>query len=95
MIFAVSTVSTRSSSWQYVDFSKLCATTISHREDALKVLTRRSIYSSGIEVSVDNQLLLITCVDDDEERRVIAARRIREDETEDELNKVIKRTTRK
>lgn len=96
VIFAVGTVSTRVSSWQYVDFSKLCANIISHRGEALKALTRCSVYSSRIEVSVDDQLLLlITCVDDDEERRVIAARRIREDETEDELNKVIKTTTRK
>lgn len=96
VIFAVGMVSTRSSSWQYVDFSKLCANTISSREEALKALIRRSVYSPGIEVAVDDQLLLlITCVDDDEERRVIAARRIREDESEDELNKVIKRTTRK
>lgn len=96
VIFAVGTVSTRSSSWQYVDFSKLCSNTICYREEALKTLTRRSIYSSTIEVSADDQLLLlITCVDDDEERRVIVARRIREDETEDELNKVVKRTTRK
>ena len=96
VIFAVGTVSTNPASWKYVDFTKLCSSNISHREDAMKVLTSRSVYSSGIEVSADDQLLLlITCVDDDEERRVIAVRRIREDETEDELNKVIKRTTRK
>lgn len=96
VIFAVATVSTNPSSWRYVDFSRLCSGTIRHREDALEALIRRSIYSSGIEVSADDQLLLlITCVDDDDERRVIVARRIREDENEETLEKLIRRTTRK
>ena len=96
VIFAVGTVSTRASSWQYVDFSRLCSSVISYREEALKALIRRSVFASGLEVSADDQLLLlITCVDDDAERRVVAARRIRPDETEEELNKIVKRTTRK
>lgn len=96
VIFAVGIVSTNPASWKYVDFTKLCSSVISWREEALKALIRRSVYSSGIEVSADDQLLLlITCVDDDDERRVIVARRIREGETEDELNKIIRRTTKK
>lgn len=96
VIFVVGTVSTNPASWKYVDFTNLCSDNTSYREDALKALIRRSIYSSAIEVSADDQLLLlITCVGDDDERRVIVARRIREDETEDELNKIVRRTTKK
>lgn len=96
VIFAVCNVSINPSSWRYVDFTKLCSNVISWREEALNSLIRRSVYSSGIEVSADDQLLLlITCVADDTERRVIVARRIRDGETEDELNKLVRKTTKK
>lgn len=96
VIFMVGTISTRSSSWQFVDLSRLCSSMISYREEALKTLLRRSVYTSGIDVAADDQLLLmVTCVDDDTERRVIAARRIRTDETEEDLNEVVQRTRKK
>lgn len=65
MIFAVGTFSTHATSGRYVNFSWLCSRTIAYREEALKMLSRCSIYTSGIDVAADDQLLqLITCVDD-------------------------------
>lgn len=93
VIFAVCTISTYPSSLRYVDFAKMCSSVISWREEALQSLLKWSVYASDIKVSADDQLLfLITCVDDESERRVVAARRICEDETEEELLEIVKWT---
>ena len=94
VIFAVATISTDAANWRYIDFAKLLSSSISHRRAALNALIRQSRYTSTLDVAPDDQLLLlITCVDDETDRRVIAARRIREDETEEALQKLVRRTT--
>lgn len=86
VIFAVSTVSTNPQNRAYVDFGRLCTSVISVREETLRALRARSMFSSSISVAADDQLLLlITCVGDETDRRVVAARRVRPDETEASL----------
>lgn len=96
VIFAVSNITTRKTSWRYMNFSFLCSSIISLRQEALEKLLSCSCYSGRIPVSAEDQVvLLITCVENDDERRVIAARRIRPGETEEELMESIQRTRKK
>ena len=53
---------------------------------------KKSVLALEAAMKQDQLLLLITCVDDQDERRVVAARRIREDETEDGLQRSVNRT---
>lgn len=90
VIFAVGTVSLDHDSWRYLDISKLNSTQVEKRQEALTMLRRASVFSSGVTVLPEDQvLLLITCVDNDDERRVVAARRIREGEDEESLRKLV------
>ena len=92
VIFAVGTISTRTTYAAYVDFNKLNSAQLSLRQEALDALLRCSVYRTGLSVTPEDQLLLlITCAADDEDRRVIAARRIRPDETEQELQEIVQR----
>ncbi len=96
VIFAVGTVSTDPKNWRYVNWSHLNSTVVANRESAIASLLRFSVYGKYIDVQADDQiLLLITCVDDPAERRVVAARRIRADETEAELQKLVQKTRKK
>lgn len=93
VIVAVGSISTRPDSGRYVDFFHLCSSTIRYREEALRALLRRSVFSTEIGVAADDQLLvLVTCVENDEERRVVVARRIRPGETEEALQRLVRRT---
>lgn len=87
VIFSVATVSLQHYDAHYLNFAKLNSSTVPWREEAIEVLKKHSLYSPVIDVSAEDQiLLLVTCIDDeDHERRVIAARRIREGETEEAL----------
>ena len=92
VIFAVGNVSTDVSSWRYVNWGWLISSSVVLREKAIDSLFMLSIYNRGIDVRADDQLLmLITCVDEAEDRRVVAARRIREDESEEELKKKVQK----
>lgn len=96
VIFSVAVISTDPGNWQFVNFAKLNSMSIKNRQEALESLIRRSVYASGLDVIPQDQLLLlVTCVEDDDLRRVIAARRLREDETESELQKTINRTRKR
>lgn len=96
VIFAVSTVSTDPKSWRYVNWAHLNSTAVASRESAIASLLRQSVYGQYIDVRADDQiLLLITCVDDPAERRVVAARRLRDNETEAELQKLVQKTRKK
>lgn len=78
---------------RYVNFVQLLSPIISQRQEALDALQRCSLYASTLDVTPEDQLLLlITCVEDDALRRVVCARRIRTDETEDELAGIARRT---
>jgi SrtB family sortase len=96
VIFAVGTVSTDPKNWRYVNWSHLNSTSVTNREGAIASLQRFSVYGKYIDVRADDQLLLlITCVDEETDRRVVAARRIRDDETEAELNALVQKTRKK
>lgn len=94
VFFAVANISTDPAHWRYVDFAKLHSSAIASRRTALRTLIARSKYECIIDVQPQDQLLrLVTCVDDDTDRRVVAARRIREDETEEALKRLVRKTT--
>lgn len=96
VIFAAATVSTTPDSWRYVDFTRLSSPVIADRTNAINALLSRSIYRTQVDVTANDQLLLlVTCVDGDDERRIVAARRIREDENEEVLQKLIRKITKK
>ena len=79
-----------------ISFSWLLSSSTSLRSKAISTLNRFSIYHNGIDVQPEDQLLLlITCVDEETDRRVVAARRIRDNETEAELQKLVQKTRKK
>lgn len=91
VVFSVATISLDAKNWRYVNLAWLISSSVSLREKAISSLNRFSVYQSGIDVRTDDQLLLlITCVDDDTERRIITARRIRDDENEESLQKLVR-----
>lgn len=92
VVFAVSHVSTVRTAGHYLDFWGLASRNRARRQDAIMQLKRNSAISNTLEVTPEDQiLLLITCVDDADERRVVAARRIRDGESEDELQRIVNR----
>lgn len=96
VIFAASVVGVETGHSRYVNLTALSTNVTALRQAELDKLLQYSVYNTGVDVRVDDQLLLlITCVDNDDERRIVVARRIRDDETEDSLNSVVRRTTRK
>ena len=96
MVVGVASISMVKGNWRYVDFSALNSLVISHRSSALKTLMRRSVFNTSIDVQVSDQLLLlVTCTEKDADRRVVVARRIRADETEEELRDQVRRTTKR
>lgn len=96
VIFAVGTISTEPRLRNYVDFFGLQSMSIQERQATINSLLKASVFSGGVDVLPDDQLLLlVTCVDADEERRVVAARRVRDGETEAELKKLVERSWKK
>ena len=93
VIFAVGTLSQRPSDLKYMDMGGLVYANIQRRQTAIAQLKRISVFTTSIDVAVDDQLLLlITCVDDDTERRFVAARRLRDGETEAQLQQQVDKT---
>ena len=96
VIFAACTISTNVKNWRYVNWSYMNSTSVALRQQAIDSLFRFSVYGKYIDVQPSDQiLLLVTCVDAEEDRRVIAARRIRDDETEEDLLKTVQKTRKK
>lgn len=90
VIFAVATVSIVPTEWDYLDFAGLSSTRIASRQAALRQLRALSMYSGTVSVEASDQLLLlVTCKQDDSKRRIIAARRIRSDEDETILKRLV------
>ena len=80
-VFAVMEMDTVPGTARWYDLWSLSADSYAKREEAIRILERRSIISSALDVQADDQiLLLVTCLDGDTERLVVAARRLREDE---------------
>lgn len=93
VVFAVGTLSQRAYTPNYVDVSKLLSARTAWREEAIGQLNKCSTLTNWVDVCADDQLLLlVTCVEDDAERRYVAARRVRPDETQAQLQKLVDRT---
>ena len=96
VVFSVGTVSTEESDKHYLDFYALNSRRVDERGQALDVLQAVSVYSSTVDVALDDQiLLLVTCVDRDADRRVVAARRIREGEKQNDLKALVEKSSKK
>ena len=85
-VFSVMDMSTTPGVARWYDLWSLTTDSKTDREEAIRILERRSAISSVLDVRADDQiLLLVTCLDGDTERLVVAARRLREGETEGSL----------
>lgn len=95
-VFAVGIVSMEEKAEDYVDFFGLKSADVRERERAIQALISASVHTCPLDVRPEDRLLvLVTCVGKDEERRVVAARRIREDETEAEIRKLVEKSRKK
>ena len=91
VVFSVATISLDATNWRFVNLTWLISSSASLRSKVISSLNRFSIYQNGIDVEVDDQLLLlITCVDEPNDRRIVTARRIRDGESEAELQKKVR-----
>jgi len=96
VIVGVGNISTDVNHWTFVNFAALLSNQIPQREAALKSLLNRSIFGHNIEVTAEDQLLiLLTCVGDETERRVVVARRVRDYESEEDLHRLVYRAWEK
>ena len=81
VIFAVSDVDTVQGMRHYAPFMLLPGMESEKRADCIRKLQSYSLLYSPVQVSADDQLLLlVTCEGTEESRRVVAARRLREGE---------------
>ena len=86
VIFSVAEVSLDARSRVFSGFYRLTYCTNMERAAIIDELCRLSKHTCTVDVNADDQiLLLVTCVGDDTDRRVVAARRVRDDESEDQL----------
>lgn len=91
VVFAVGTYSLKSGSDTFLNLSALDSRDIAGREKEISRIQQKATLKADVDVQAEDQLLLlITCVDDDNERRILAARRVRENETEQELIRRVK-----
>lgn len=91
VIFAAADISSLPRSNHYINLASLSTCTIQERQDTINEIRRYSFFANQIDVQAEDQLLfLVTCTGKDEERLVIAARRIRENETRESIEKIIK-----
>lgn len=91
VVFAVGTYSLKSGSDTFLNLSTLDSRDIAGREKEISRIQQKATLKADVDVQAEDQLLLlITCVDDDNERRILAARRVRENETEQELIRRVK-----
>ena len=96
VVFCVATVGVTPESRSSVNFALLESLSLAQREEAIETLTGYSLYKTSLDVQPDDQLLLLmTCVDDDSERRVVAARRLREGENRERLEKIVQEARKK
>ena len=85
-VFAVATIRLTPGTAGYVSLDGLNSNHRKTRQKALNALLALSVCNSILDVNEEDQLLLlITCVGDDNQRLVVAARRLRENETPENL----------
>jgi len=85
-VFAVMEMDTTPGVARWYNLWSLNSDSRADREEAIRTLERRSAVSCTLDVRAEDQiLLLVTCLDGDTERLVVAARRLRNEETENTL----------
>lgn len=85
-IFAVATIRLTPGTAGYVSLTDLRSDRRETRRKALTALMSVSVYNNILDVNEEDQLLLlVTCVGDDDQRLIVAARRLRENESPDNL----------
>lgn len=95
-VFASGTIFLDQGSLGFADYYNLPDATDGQRAAILERIRRVSDYKIDLEVSGNDQLLiLITCVGNDRERRFVAARRLRDGENEDTLRMTYLLATKK
>lgn len=86
VVFSEGTVSTEEECANYLDFFGLNSLQVDERARAIRVLQEVSVLDSTVDVRVDDQILvLVTCMEKDTDRRIVAARRIRDEEKEEQF----------
>lgn len=82
LVFAVLRASTVYGSIRFVNYTMYSQMTQEQREETLAALLRLNAFTSPVEVSTEDQLLILsTCTGDDHERLLVCARRARAGET--------------
>lgn len=95
-VFASGTISLDPGSLGFADYYNLPDAAGEKRSAILDRIRRVSDYQIELDVSQDDQLLiLVTCVGDDRERRFVAARRLRDGENEGTLHMTYLLATKK
>ena len=85
-VFAVADINTDPGSSNYYNLWSLDSNRVDEREEALNKLLSRSVHANMLDVSPDEQLLvLVTCDQKETDRLVVAARRLRDGESENHL----------
>ena len=86
VVFAAGIIGMKAEIEHYVNFFSFTTAKALERESLIDTLMGCSVFSTPVDVTPEDQLLvLVTCVDDDDLRRVVAARRLRDGETEGQL----------
>lgn len=90
VVFAIADVDTVQGMKQYVPFMQLPGMEAEKRADCIQKLQSYSLLYSPVQVSADDQLLLlVTCEGTEESRRVVAARRLRNGETQETISALV------
>ncbi len=97
VIFAVSQLGTPALSKGLMAYRYTDAKAVDEAMNELIMsLKSHSLFTSSVDVTVNDQLLLlVTCVGDEDERRVLAARRVREGETEEGLRRTLRQVEKR
>lgn len=91
VIFAVANVGIYQETGQFVNVFQLPGGSRDDRARSIERLMHFSLFSSAVDVQAEDQLLfLVTCTKNDNERLVVAARRIRPDESKENLTRQLR-----
>lgn len=92
VIFSMARLSLNIQDSNYISIGGLNSLTVADRQTAIDTLIDQSVFSTDLDVQPEDQLLLlITCIDGEDDRRIVSARRLREGETEADLQAIVNR----
>jgi len=93
VVFAAGIISTAPGAENHLDMFSMTSRRRDDQQKAIDTLIDVSVHTCTIDVDPSDQILvLVTCVDADDERRVVAARRIRDGESEEDLQRLVERS---